>query len=376
MAKLPKLTDKYCFIFAKVNADKRLEVSKNILVAPLNWGLGHATRCIPVIRELEYCGFTPIIASDGQALQLLKLEFPHLQFFELPSYQIKYPKNGNHFRLMMLKNLPKIWQAINAERKLVEQRHKQYFFAGIISDNRFGVRVKNIPSVYITHQVRVLSGFTTYFSSLLHKIAISKFTECWIPDYEFAPNLSFGLGHSSDIKIKTKYIGALSRFKVETTSENNDLLIILSGPEPQRSMLQKILIDEVQKFEGNVIFVSGKVEAQQTIIKQENVTYYNFMTSAQLQRTINQSQMILCRSGYSSAMDLSALQKKCYFIPTPGQFEQEYLARKYQEAKYAPFSEQKSFKIADLEEVGNYHGFPNKDNNINWRELFSLFNGK
>lgn len=347
------------------------------MVAPLNWGLGHATRCISIIRELESCGFIPIIASDGQALHLLKLEFPHLQFLELPSYNIKYPKNGNHFRLTMVKNSPKIWHAVNAERKLVELWHSQYNFAGIISDNRFGIRVKNIPSVYITHQVRVLSGFTTYFSSLLHKLVISKFTECWIPDYEFAPNLSFSLGHSSDeITLKTKYIGILSRFQTETTSITTDLLIILSGPEPQRSMLQKILIDEVQKFDGNIIFVSGKVEAKQTITDQANVTFYNFMTSAQLQQTINQSRIILCRSGYTSAMDLAALQKKCFFIPTPGQYEQEYLAMKYQEAKYAPFSEQKNFNIADLKRVDEYNGFPNHVNVVNWQQLFGLFNRK
>ncbi len=137
---------------------------KNILIAPLNWGLGHATRCIPIIKALENNNFTPIIASDGAALQFLKLEFPHLQFLELPSYKIVYPKNGKYFRWKMLQNIPNIILSVAKERKLIQKWTSEYALLGIISDNRLGVFSKRLPSVFITHQLSVLTGFTTFFS--------------------------------------------------------------------------------------------------------------------------------------------------------------------------------------------------------------------
>ena len=134
--------------------------AKNILVAPLNWGLGHATRCIPIIRELEKNGFTPILASDGVALQLLQKEFPHLQALKLPSYEIEYSKNGADFKWKLIKNSPKMIEAILSEKKIVKKWIAEYKLNGIISDNRLGVYSKKIPSVFITHQLNVLSGKT------------------------------------------------------------------------------------------------------------------------------------------------------------------------------------------------------------------------
>ena len=163
--------------------------TNNILVAPLNWGLGHATRCIPIIRELEKNGFTPIIASDGIALELLQKEFPYLQSVALPSYEIEYAIDGANFKWKLIKNSPKMIQAIFEEKKLVKNLVTTFDLKGIISDNRLGVRSKKIPSVFITHQLNVLSGKTTWISSKLHQHYIKKFTECWIPDFQEIPNL-------------------------------------------------------------------------------------------------------------------------------------------------------------------------------------------
>ena len=149
--------------------------SKNILIAPLNWGLGHATRCIPIIKELQQFGFTPIIASDGVALRLLQKEFPELVSIELPSYEIEYAKDEKDFKWKLIKNSPKMIQAIFEEKKKVKALVKQYDLKGIISDNRLGVYSKKVPSVFITHQLNVLSGKTTWISSKLHQFFIAKF---------------------------------------------------------------------------------------------------------------------------------------------------------------------------------------------------------
>lgn len=346
---------------------------KNILVAPLNWGLGHATRCIPIIQNLEKEGFKPIIASDGIALQLLKLEFPHLPFLELPSYSIKYPQKGKNFRWKMFSNLPNMILAVAKERKLVKKWVDEYQLSGIISDNRLGVFNKTVPSVFMTHQLNVLTGSTTYFSTKIHQEFIDKFTECWVPDVDEEQNLSGKLGHLDFIDSRIKYIGPLSRFRKINSEIKYDLLVLLSGPEPQRTFLEEKLISELKNYAGKVVFVKGIVTEKQEVLQSENILFYNFMQSDELEKLFNESQLVLCRSGYTTVMDLAKLGKKAFFIPTPGQFEQEYLAEKFQEDGLVPFCNQEDFSIEKLKEVQNFKGLSNFEGELDWQKLFSLF---
>ncbi len=349
-------------------------MSKNILVAPLNWGLGHATRCIPIIKNLERNGFTPIIASDGSALDLLKKEFPHLKSLELPSYNIEYAKKGEDFKWKLIKNSPKTLNAILSEKKLTKQWVSEYELSGIISDNRLGVRSKKIPSVFITHQLTVLSGKTTWISSKMHQHFIKKFKECWIPDFEVKPNLTGKLGHLKNTSLNLNYIGPLSRLEKQELPIQYDLMVIISGPEPQRTMLEEKLKNEVPRFLGNVVFIKGILEKEQKKEQIKNTTYYNFMTTEELEKTFNESQIVLCRSGYTTIMDLAKLQKKAFFIPTPGQFEQEYLAKKLKKEGLIPFAKQDDFRIQNIIETEIYSGFLKNENKINWKNLFLIFN--
>jgi hypothetical protein len=190
-----------------------MKPKKTILIAPLNWGLGHATRCIPIINELINNGFVPIIATDGAALDLLQKEFPMVQTLLLPSYSIKYPKNGFYFKWKLILNVPRLLFAVYKERKIVRKGVLEYKIDGIISDNRFGVCSKKVPSVYITHQLNVLSGNSTTISSFLPQKVISKYNECWVPDNFENPNLTGRLGHVTKTNLKIKHIGFISRFE-------------------------------------------------------------------------------------------------------------------------------------------------------------------
>ncbi len=345
----------------------------NILVAPLNWGLGHATRCIPIINALLENGFNPILASDGTALTLLKKEFPHLLTLELPSYNIEYAKKASNFKWKIIKNSPKTINAILQEKKIVKNWIKEFNLIGIISDNRLGVHSKKVPSVFITHQLTVLSGRTTYISSKVHQFFIKKFNECWIPDYKEVPNLSGKLGHLRKTKLNLKYIGVLSRLKKQELPQVYDLMILLSGPEPQRTLLEEKLIIELENYTNKVVFIKGKVEENQTINVVKNITFYNFMQTKELEKTINESENILCRSGYTTIMDLAKLEKKAFFIPTPGQFEQEYLAKRLKKQGLVPTAKQDKFKLENLNEIPFYKGLNNLEITNNWEELFSLF---
>lgn len=348
-------------------------MKKRILVAPLNWGLGHATRSIPIIKALIDEGFEPIIASDGVALTLLQKEFPNLSYVELPSYNVTYAKNGKHFKLKLLKDSPKLLKAIKAEKKAIDYMLKNNNISGIISDNRLGVRNKHVPSVFITHQLNVLSGNTTWLSTKVHQKIINKFDACWVPDTASEINLSGKLGHAHTIEIPTKYIGPLSRFTKRNCKIKNDLMVLISGPEPQRTLLEEKLLTELKHFTGKVLFVKGVMEKDQTIQMNGNITVYNFMTSDLLEKTINESAMVLCRSGYTTVMDLAKLSKKAFFIPTPGQFEQEYLAKRLTDMRIVPSCNQDDFTLGHLDEISNYDGLKAFDFEVNFKDLFNLF---
>ena len=350
---------------------------KRILVAALNWGLGHAARCIPIIKELQRFDFEPILASDGAALELFKLEFPELTHLELPTYDIQYSEKGEDLKWKLLKDSPKILKAIKAEKKRTKAIVKEYRIKGIISDNRFGVRSSKLKkNVFITHQLKVLSGNTTFLSSYIHNKFIDKFEQCWVPDLEDAKNLSGILGHEKTKSPNVKYIGLLSRFKKTNSPEVFDYLILLSGPEPQRTLLENILIKEVENSEKKILFIRGVFNESTLASPNPKILIKNYLYGKFLQEAVNSSKVIIARSGYSTLMDLSRLEKKAFFIPTPGQPEQEYLAERMKKLGVAPFSKQDDFKFSMLQNMGDYSGLSDFGDDMIFWDLFSFFHSE
>lgn len=334
-----------------------IETGKNkVLIAPLNWGLGHASRCIPIIHFLLDNKCTPVIASDGLALSLLQKEFPELETIQLPSYNIRYSKFNFWTKWRLLFSVFSVIRAVKEERAVVD-KIIDVSYIGVISDNRFGVISKRVPSVFITHQLQVFSGFTSLFTSKIHQKIISKFDVCWVPDVKGFGALSGSLSNPDGVNIPINYLGNLSRLALEERKKKFDIVLLISGIEPQRSVLESIFFKEFFGFEGSVLLVRGVVEEK---IKREEVSgieVVNFLTTKLLQDTINASDLVVARSGYSTIMDLAKLRKKAFFIPTPGQSEQEYLAEYMKQKKIAPFCKQEQFSIAEIVKVKDYLGF-------------------
>ena len=349
---------------------------KTILVAPLHWGLGHATRCIPIINALLTYNFKVIIASDGAALQLLQKEFPELTTCKLPSYNIRYPKKARFFKPMLLLKMPHIIKTISEEKKQVAKLVIQHNIEGIISDNRWGVNHPKIPSVFLTHQLNVLSGTTSKLSSWIHQRLIKKFTQCWVPDYPGPENLSGILGHGSTIKLPIVYMGPLSRMVPKQVQKKYDLLLLLSGPEPQRSFFETQLINEFKNDPRTIFMVRGVVEATEIKTQYGNITAVNFLNTAALETCINQSELIICRPGYTTIMDLSVLDKKAFFVPTPGQYEQEYLAKRLEEHGVLPYCSQEYFRKEKIAAIDTYKGFTKNNVDQDFETLFRLFHSK
>lgn len=341
----------------------------------MNWGLGHACRCIPVIDALIRADFEPVIASDGHALSLLQKEFPDLKSYELPSYNIQYTKNRASLKLRLILSIPSVIAAVIKERKQLADIIEKEKIAGLISDNRFGIYSKEIPSVYITHQLNVLSGNTTFLTSKVHQRIIQKFDECWVPDISNSGNFSGTLGHLKENELAIKYIGILSRLNSRITQSKFDLLVLLSGPEPQRTALEDKLLTELRNFKGRILLIRGSLSEQNVIVAPNNFKIVDYMLTDDIEKAINQSDVVIARSGYSTIMDLAVLGKRAFFIPTPGQFEQEYLAERLNEKKIAPFCKQANFSADKLAEIQNYTGFDYAKTEIELK-LFKLFNGK
>lgn len=332
---------------------------RRIIVAPLDWGLGHATRCIPVIRLLLEKKCEVAIATSGGALNLLRNEFPNLTFYILPSYRATYSRSVP-LMLKVFLQLPRFLLTISREHKAMQEIVKQNIYDFIISDNRYGCWSSRVPAVFIMHQVNIqmpvalrwLSGIINFFN---HR-QIRKFSQCWIPDFPEDPITGRLTTNSLP---KTKWIGMLSRFTKPLTpaTYNYKVAAIISGPEPQRTLLEEIVCNQLRKAAYNSVVVRGVTETSTTTME-GRVRIIDHLNSSALEQLIASAEVIICRSGYSSVMDLSAMGKRVVFIPTPGQTEQEYLAVELQRRSIAPFQLQHAVDIEKaLAEINRYSGF-------------------
>lgn len=334
---------------------------KRVMVAPLDWGLGHATRCIPIIHELLALECEVLLAGSGQSLQLLKQEFPHVNSIELPGYAPVYPASGSMMFKLALQT-GKFMRVVVKEQNLVTKIIADEKIDIIVSDNRYGCYSNKIPCVFITHQPKLRAapgwGWLGFLANAMINRFINKYTFCWIPDYPGSV-LTGALSNTSSQKFK--FIGPLSRFKNgESSNEKKyDVLALISGPEPQRSIFESLLTNHLVESGLKALLVRGVVDNNEKKLS-DRVEMVDHLNSESLETAILESELIISRSGYSTIMDLVKLGKKAVFVPTPGQTEQEYLAKRFTELGIAYSINQNSFSLRDaLAESKKYTGFNN-----------------
>ncbi|HEX4849315.1 MAG TPA: glycosyl transferase family 28, partial [Puia sp.] len=273
-----------------------------ILVAPLDWGLGHATRCIPIVKQLLARNCHVILAADGPQKALLQQEFPGIDFIQLPSYGISYSGKDFLNSIKIAAQVPKILSRIRQENQYLNGALVRDKWDAVISDNRFGLYSTGLHSVFITHQLHIENPFADWVSKFLsdwNYQFIERFNECWVPDLKEEPGIAGALSHPSQLPhIPIRYIGPLSRFEVlNQKTEQFDLLIILSGPEPQRSRFEKILLDQLGSYRGNVVLVRGLPEEKEIPTAGPNLSIYNHADAGELNQMIQSSRFVLARSG-------------------------------------------------------------------------------
>lgn len=304
------------------------------LVCPLNWGLGHATRCVPLIRKEIADGNEVVIAADGYPLLFLKKQFPDLQFVSSESYPIRYSKGDSM-----------VWQIVRVFPFLISRSRKEHLWlrdfcrkekiARVISDNRFGLWNKEVHSIYMTHQVMIkMPQRYKMFEKIIYKIhkkIIEKYDECWIPDIAERGGYSGDLSHQFPLPSNAKFIGVLSRFDVLCKLPQDDTfdnVVILSGVEPQRSIFEEAMVKKYRDLPQKTVMIVGKPSEHITQQQIGNITQYSHLSDEALIPYLKGCQTIVCRAGYSTVMDLVVLgvEHKAIYYPTPGQTEQVYLA--------------------------------------------------
>jgi len=312
-----------------------------ILICPLNWGLGHATRCVPIIRTYFADGHELVLAADGYPLQFLKQEFPSLEFIELPSYPIRYSAGKSQI-VAMIRNLPNIVKGIYREHKWLCNYLKTNRFDLVISDNRFGLWTKRTTCIYMTHQLMIkMPKRLKLIESLawwLHRQVINQYTTCWIPDYPENQGLSGDLAHKYPLPRNAHFIGPQTRFLTPekyTPDTSFDVVAIVSGIEPQRTLFEESIAKRFGKSNEKTLIVCGKPGDNNQRTELDNLCFVSHIPDMELAQYLIGCKKIIARSGYTTIMDLHALNclGKAEFTPTPGQTEQEYLAEYIKDRK-------------------------------------------
>ena len=336
---------------------------KRLLICPLDWGLGHASRCVPIIKALKQRGCEVVVASSGEALALLKIEFPQLEFHEIVSYRARYSVRLP-FMINIFLQLPKFIKAIHQEHDEIATIIKEKKIDMVISDCRYGCWSSSVPAFFITHQINLLMPPRLNWMSLLinffNRHQIRKFTRCWVPDFS-ANRITGKLSDSHGLNVD--YVGMLSRFNsssVTNRPKKYEVLAILSGPEPQRTKLEEILRDQLLRLDKRCLLVQGLVKGPQAINASGQLEVVNYLSSNDLQQVIEESNIIISRSGYSSIMDFARLGSNVIFVPTPGQTEQQYLAEQLERKGITFYMTQKEFDLPSaLIRALQYKGFNN-----------------
>jgi len=309
-----------------------LKNKKRYLVCPLNWGLGHASRMIPVIFNLINKGHEVILGGDGDALALLKNTFPQLESIFIKDIHVKFPNNWMLINLLLL--IPQIAHNALKENYLLKKIVEQKSIDVVISDNRYGLWNKKTTSILVTHQLMIKMPFPFKFlehiTYLIIKQAINSFDTCWVPDYQDKKtSLSGDLSRKYPIHPKVKFIGPLSRFNSimeKPMPHHYKVVVVLSGPEPLKSDLENKLTSILIDTDFACLFIQGNPQKEIKYFQKENITSVSHLPPEELKYFLKKADQIICRSGYTSIMDLNSLQLNAILIPTPGQTEQEYLA--------------------------------------------------
>jgi hypothetical protein len=337
-----------------------------VLVSPLNWGLGHATRDIPVIKTLHDHGHEVTIAACGNALSVLRQEFPDAQYIDYPDYSVAF-SFGRFFVPRFCASLPFMLKAVAREHATLETILSKDRYDLVISDNRLGVFSPRVPSIFISHQLHYHLPLLYWPAELLaipaNMFLHERYDRIIVPD-NLPGELSLGgklsLPQTDVARDRVFFSGILSGTHQIACAKDLDYLVIISGPEPQRTILEKIILAKIGELEGSGVALLGSPQGPKAIVRSGDWTCIPYVSTEIKTELMNRARCIICRSGYTTLMELAELGKnQALLIPTPGQTEQEYLSWYYRQKNWYYSVNQKHLDLADdVAKTRDFPGFP------------------
>ena len=338
---------------------------RRILYCILNWGLGHATRSIPIVQALIDRGHEVILVSTGRSLVLIQTEFPHCECIDLSDYNVRYSNRRWTLIPHLLMQMPRIFFRLFREHSETKRLVREKNIDLVVSDNRYGCYTGEVPCFFITHQLRfqLPDGlqWSAFLSEIFNRIYFRHYRAVLVPDTQGRLNLSGALSHSGRISrhAKLKYVGLLSSLTIQSEHPDQDIdyLFLISGPEPSRTIFEDLIAEQAGKLDGKKVMVLGKPESNTNIQSPDDDLEQNpHLNRNELARVILRSRLVICRSGYSTMMELAALKKRAILIPTPGQTEQESLAQHASDmALFYTASQQNLDLRKAVHEAGEYY---------------------
>ncbi|MGM0532696.1 MAG: glycosyltransferase [Bacteroidota bacterium] len=340
-----------------------------VLFCPLDWGLGHIARDLPLIRWFHEQGHRVVVAASPKIESWLQKEFPGIETTRFDGPEIRYSRH-KHLLIKLTLQLPKLMQWPGKEKKRTEELVNKFNPGLIVSDNRYGARHPDVFSVIITHQLMIkmpgLLKWTEWPVHNLIRFLLNKFDEVWVPDFPKKHSLAGDLVHKYPLPAHAKLIGPLSRFhnpKEPTTIDKDTplsgILAIISGPEPQRSLLERELRKNAPRLNEKTTLITG-IPAKKTgrETKSNNLDVYSHLSTDALQKSIKSNRIIIARAGYSTIMDMYYLGRQIWLVPTPGQTEQLYLADYHQEKGHITLSQNRLFEeVKKIREKPFHRGY-------------------
>jgi hypothetical protein len=347
-----------------------LNKGRNILICPLEWGLGHAARMIPLARKLQEMNNNIFIGSGEEHLALFRSELQNIECIHFPGFKPGYSRYFPQYMILLLKT-PLLLYHIILEHHRLKKIVRDHAIDIVISDNRFGLWHSKVTSAYVTHMPRIpFPGPFRMFEFagvLLHRAIIRKYSLCFIPDLPGDLNISGRLSHGLKLPDNVRYAGILSRFNSAGESLPDNMFdfqhntVILSGPEPQREILKQKLVTLLKDQDITTVILEGRPAEMREVERFGNIHFYSHLPAKEMQKMITMSKTIISRSGYTTIMDLIGLNCSALLIPTPGQTEQEYLA--------AYLAGKGWFKMVTQGRLNSEMSFPSKE--ASWTSLIT-----
>jgi len=307
--------------------------STKAFVCPLSWGLGHATRCIPIVEALLENKVEVILGGNGASGRLLQNRFPKLRFVDAPFHEIKIHRHLPAW-LSIIVQLPTLFCDLRKEKRFAQTIIDEYGIDFIISDNRYGLHSSKATTVLVTHQLHIILPLLLMpfepILTLLVRLLTSHFTQIWVPDFSTNVNLSGKLSHlHQNEKMNVVYIGPLSRFR-QTLPKNQKIkgkvVAIISGPEPRRSLIQKTIVKQATAEDVTLTMICGR-PTDNHVDKRGNITLYSHLSDENILAELSSAEVVIANAGYSTIMDLWRIKCHAILLPFSGQTEQQYLAK-------------------------------------------------